>query len=206
MEGIDGFHRRMSSLADAFQISALLNIQGMLSNDGWAARQDGDSIHKRLTGLEQNQMQLWHTLGPNQQPQYFVQPQVGLINWPLAYGPAVLNPTQTSSVSQHYYCDPSNSYRCWCGGRPSVWWNPTSSGPVPPSHTIPVPITSNPQPPEKRKKRILINLRATSKYHGFTNGSRHSVTYNGKRYPTSEHLYQALRYIDVSLPALSALS
>ncbi|KAJ7349820.1 hypothetical protein DFH08DRAFT_125312 [Mycena albidolilacea] len=102
MEGIDGFYRRMSTLADAFQISALLNIQGMLSNDGWAARQDGDSIHKRLMGLE-HQMQLWHTLSANQQPQYFVQPQAGPMNWPLAYGPVVLNPAQTSSVVQHYY-------------------------------------------------------------------------------------------------------
>ncbi|KAJ7349819.1 DUF1768-domain-containing protein, partial [Mycena albidolilacea] len=52
-----------------------------------------------------------------------------------------------------------------------------------------------PQPTEPRK-RIFINFRATKEYRGFTNHSSHPVTYNGKRYPTSEHLYQAFKFMD----------
>ncbi|KAJ7147808.1 hypothetical protein C8R43DRAFT_889434, partial [Mycena crocata] len=44
--------------------------------------------------------------------------------------------------------------------------------------------------------RILIQHRETDPYFGFTNSSSHSVRYNGKEYPTSEHLFQALKYID----------
>ncbi|KAF7343173.1 Kinase-like protein [Mycena venus] len=33
LEGIDGFYRRIGTVADAFQISTLLNIQRRLSND-----------------------------------------------------------------------------------------------------------------------------------------------------------------------------
>ncbi|KAI6137098.1 hypothetical protein F5141DRAFT_1209417 [Pisolithus sp. B1] len=33
-------------------------------------------------------------------------------------------------------------------------------------------------------------------YYEFTNFSPHDVVYHGKRYPTSEHLFQALKFID----------
>lgn len=34
---------------------------------------------------------------------------------------------------------------------------------------------------------------SSSPHYGFTNFSPHSVKYQGKRYPTSEHLFQALK-------------
>ncbi|KAJ7069051.1 hypothetical protein B0H15DRAFT_793826 [Mycena belliarum] len=33
-------------------------------------------------------------------------------------------------------------------------------------------------------------------YYGFTNFSAHPVRYNGKEYPTSEHLFQAMKFLD----------
>ncbi|KAJ7837966.1 hypothetical protein B0H14DRAFT_2310687, partial [Mycena olivaceomarginata] len=52
-----------------------------------------------------------------------------------------------------------------------------------------------PQPTVQRK-RILIHPRRKDEFYGFTNHSPHPVTYNGKRYPTSEHLYQAFKFMD----------
>ncbi|KAJ7776895.1 hypothetical protein DFH07DRAFT_731485, partial [Mycena maculata] len=33
-------------------------------------------------------------------------------------------------------------------------------------------------------------------YYGFSNSSPYPVQYNGKNYPTSEHLFQAFKYMD----------
>lgn len=38
--------------------------------------------------------------------------------------------------------------------------------------------------------------RASEKYGCFSNFSKHSISYQGKEYPTSEHLYQALKFND----------
>ncbi|KAG9312801.1 hypothetical protein JVU11DRAFT_6217 [Chiua virens] len=47
------------------------------------------------------------------------------------------------------------------------------------------------QPP----KRILF-YNAHDPYYGFTNFSSDPVEYKGKRYPTSEHLFQSLKFLD----------
>ncbi|KAJ7800993.1 DUF1768-domain-containing protein, partial [Mycena leptocephala] len=44
--------------------------------------------------------------------------------------------------------------------------------------------------------RILFYPGQKDQYHSFTNRSPHRITYNGKKYPTAEHLYQAFRYMD----------
>ncbi|KAJ7474335.1 hypothetical protein FB451DRAFT_947634, partial [Mycena latifolia] len=47
------------------------------------------------------------------------------------------------------------------------------------------------------RQRVYFHPRKTAdQYHGFTNFSPHRVKYNGKEYPTSEHLYQAFKYMD----------
>lgn len=51
---------------------------------------------------------------------------------------------------------------------------------------------STPQLPWHRRPRILFYHKHDPHY-GFTNFSPHSVQYNGKRYPTSEHLFQSFK-------------
>ncbi|KAL4069195.1 hypothetical protein J3A83DRAFT_4095497 [Scleroderma citrinum] len=46
-----------------------------------------------------------------------------------------------------------------------------------------------------RRNRILFYEKGKP-YYEFTNFSPHSVVYKGKRYPTSEHLFQAFKFID----------
>ncbi|KAF9061125.1 DUF1768-domain-containing protein [Rhodocollybia butyracea] len=43
------------------------------------------------------------------------------------------------------------------------------------------------------RRRILFYHKHNPHY-GFTNFSPHPVTYNGKRYPTSEHLFQSFKF------------
>ncbi|KAJ7123141.1 hypothetical protein C8R44DRAFT_705010 [Mycena epipterygia] len=45
------------------------------------------------------------------------------------------------------------------------------------------------------RQRIFFQPRQ-KQYRGFTNLSAHPVKYNGKEYPSSEHLYQAFKYMD----------
>ncbi|KAJ7131873.1 hypothetical protein C8R43DRAFT_655785 [Mycena crocata] len=54
---------------------------------------------------------------------------------------------------------------------------------------------STPQPSQKRT-RILFHPRRKDKYYGFSNSSPHPVKYDGKKYPTVQHLFQALKYLD----------
>ncbi|KAJ7659857.1 hypothetical protein B0H17DRAFT_1095969 [Mycena rosella] len=60
---IEAFYRRIGIVANEFQISALLNIQRMLSNDERARSQDLEGVQARLRIMELNQMQLWRTVG-----------------------------------------------------------------------------------------------------------------------------------------------
>ncbi|KAF8188841.1 hypothetical protein K438DRAFT_1593929 [Mycena galopus ATCC 62051] len=47
------------------------------------------------------------------------------------------------------------------------------------------------------RRRILFHPSRKDGYRGFTNWDRaHTVIYNGKEYPTSEHLFQALKFMD----------
>ncbi|KAJ6537634.1 hypothetical protein B0H19DRAFT_875655, partial [Mycena capillaripes] len=42
----------------------------------------------------------------------------------------------------------------------------------------------------------LLSLRRQSPYLGLSTWSPHPVTYNGKEYPTPEHLFQAFKFMD----------
>ncbi|KAJ6537639.1 DUF1768-domain-containing protein, partial [Mycena capillaripes] len=46
------------------------------------------------------------------------------------------------------------------------------------------------------RQRILLFPRRKSPYFGLSTWSPHPVTYNGKVYPTSEHLFQAFKFMD----------
>ncbi|KAJ7776900.1 hypothetical protein DFH07DRAFT_32385 [Mycena maculata] len=46
------------------------------------------------------------------------------------------------------------------------------------------------------RQRIYFCPRKEDQYYGFTNWAPHRVKYNDKEYPTSEHLFQAFKYID----------
>lgn len=49
---------------------------------------------------------------------------------------------------------------------------------------------SNPLPPPRRQ---ILFYHKHDPYYGFTNFSAHPVVYNGKKYPTSEHLFQSFK-------------
>ncbi|KAJ7024029.1 hypothetical protein C8F04DRAFT_166492 [Mycena alexandri] len=183
MEGIDAFYRRIGTVADAFQISALLNIQRMLSNDATARTQDSEGINVRLSTLEQNQTQIWRTLGHGSQAAIPFPPSSNIYGLPVV----------TVGNSHQRYAP-----------QPYVWW---SSGgqtalvgqPAPPG------ITVNPAAgaaadrqlllePKRQRQRFFINLDFEA--GPFRTRSPHPVKYNGKEYPTAEHLFQAFKYMD----------
>ncbi|KAG8990906.1 hypothetical protein FRB93_002978 [Tulasnella sp. JGI-2019a] len=56
-----------------------------------------------------------------------------------------------------------------------------------------VPSTSN--RPAARPPRTIFFYERTDPHYGFTNFSPHEVEYDGKVYPTSEHLFQALKFL-----------
>ncbi|KIJ65304.1 hypothetical protein HYDPIDRAFT_167522 [Hydnomerulius pinastri MD-312] len=68
------------------------------------------------------------------------------------------------------------------GGRPSPPPRPHSASPEGSSK-------------QQTQKRILF-YHAHDPYYGFTNFSSDPVEYQGKRYPTSEHLFQSLKFLD----------
>ncbi|KAJ7699659.1 DUF1768-domain-containing protein [Mycena rosella] len=45
------------------------------------------------------------------------------------------------------------------------------------------------------RQRIFIHPQ-DNQYQGFTNRAPYTVKYNGKEYPSSQHLYQAFKYMD----------
>lgn len=52
--------------------------------------------------------------------------------------------------------------------------------------------------PNANRPKILF-YNKNEPHYGFTNFSPHSVLYRGKRYPTSEHLFQSLKVADSTL-------
>ncbi|EIW84412.1 DUF1768-domain-containing protein [Coniophora puteana RWD-64-598 SS2] len=63
--------------------------------------------------------------------------------------------------------------------------------------TAPVNPTPASMPPYKRSPRGRVLFYDKNKpYYEFTNFSPHPVEYNGKRFPTSEHLFQSFKFID----------
>lgn len=66
---------------------------------------------------------------------------------------------------------------------------------VPPSPRFVTPPESPIFSPPRSRPKILFYHRHDPHY-GFTNFSPHSVIYKGKKYPTSEHLFQSLKFHD----------
>ncbi|KAJ7122358.1 kinase-like domain-containing protein [Mycena epipterygia] len=63
---IEGFYRRIDSTVSAFQISALLDVQGMLRKDKNAKEKDTDILNERFKAMERSHMELRRTLDINQ--------------------------------------------------------------------------------------------------------------------------------------------
>ncbi|KAG6833032.1 hypothetical protein H0H87_012043 [Tephrocybe sp. NHM501043] len=55
---------------------------------------------------------------------------------------------------------------------------------------------SNPNPRSDSKIKEILFYDKNDPYYEFTNFSDHPVFYNGQRYATSEHLFQALKFLD----------
>jgi len=53
---------------------------------------------------------------------------------------------------------------------------------------------NSPRSPPRRQRILFYHKH--NPYYGFTNFSAHPVKYRGKRYPTSEHLFQALKFFE----------
>ncbi|KAJ6470933.1 hypothetical protein C8R45DRAFT_1014930 [Mycena sanguinolenta] len=172
MEGIDAFHRRMGTLADAFQISALIHIQHTLSNGVRPPKQDNGAVNARLTDLEQNQMQLWRRLDVNHPAQALTHSAASMITHMCA-PPVIAGQT---GVPQPCACGPTNQS-------------------IPQSHMMQLDMKGDSKRTKKRE-RILFRPRRQDQYHCFSTRSSHSVTYNNKEYPTAEHLFQAFKFMD----------
>ncbi|KAJ7757552.1 hypothetical protein B0H16DRAFT_1537045 [Mycena metata] len=54
---------------------------------------------------------------------------------------------------------------------------------------------TSPHPAAHRRPKLLF-YHVHDPHYGFTNFSAHPVQYKGKRYPTSEHLFQAFKFLD----------
>ncbi|KAJ7928132.1 hypothetical protein B0H13DRAFT_2653299 [Mycena leptocephala] len=53
-----------------------------------------------------------------------------------------------------------------------------------------------PSPAQAQARPRILFYHRNDLYYGFTNFSPHPVQYNGKEYPTSEHLFQAFKFLD----------
>ncbi|KAJ6513727.1 hypothetical protein C8R47DRAFT_1091704 [Mycena vitilis] len=149
LERIDGFHRRLGSVADAFQISALcvlLQEQRIRVSQLGNAQHDAQSVPPSRPAVSGNTV--W-AVAPSYQ---------------LAY----LSGGQPSGSQSHR----------WVADQPAVQGPNSNSQPVP------------------RRQRILLYPRRQTEYYGFSSYSPHPVIYNCKAYPTSEHLFQAFRFMD----------
>lgn len=73
----------------------------------------------------------------------------------------------------------------------------TGTGLQIPSSHMPQPISPIPISAQRsnERQRILF-YHKEDPYYGFTNFSSHPVVYKGKRYPTSEHLFQSFKFHD----------
>jgi len=66
-----------------------------------------------------------------------------------------------------------------------------------PPLTAPVaPVGASIAPFRTSKTAPVLFYEKNEPFYEFTNFSPHDVTYKGKRYPTSEHLFQALKFLD----------
>ncbi|KAF9218939.1 DUF1768-domain-containing protein [Gyrodon lividus] len=83
----------------------------------------------------------------------------------------------------------SGCIRCWEAGDTHVV---VSGGGT--SHKVNHQHASQSLP--RRKQNKISFYEKGKPYYEFTNFSPHDVTYEGKRYPTSEHLFQAFKFMD----------
>lgn len=95
-----------------------------------------------------------------------------------------------------YYTVPSNlklpSPGVQDDGEPEAYYPPLTAPPEPVGSSL---------APFQRRERILF-YNKHEPYYEFTNFSPHDVVYAGKRYPTSEHLFQSFKFLD-SQPAIA---
>ncbi|KII89717.1 hypothetical protein PLICRDRAFT_174559 [Plicaturopsis crispa FD-325 SS-3] len=84
----------------------------------------------------------------------------------------------------------------------AVEWNPINWGgrlevpshmPLPASPTPISPRSHFPSSPSQPRRRIYF-YHKRNPYNGFSNFSLHPVTYKGRDYPTSEHLFQSMKF------------
>ncbi|KAJ7762903.1 kinase-like domain-containing protein [Mycena metata] len=66
LSNIEDFYRRIGMLVNAFQISALVDVQLMIKDDEIARNEDSDNLASRLESLEKNQVELRQALDMNQ--------------------------------------------------------------------------------------------------------------------------------------------
>ncbi|KIO17882.1 hypothetical protein M407DRAFT_84531 [Tulasnella calospora MUT 4182] len=67
----------------------------------------------------------------------------------------------------------------------------------PPSSNLPDhPPNRRPPFPKQPRLKPLLFYEETERYYEFTNFAPYSVTYRDKEYPTSEHLFQARKFLD----------
>ncbi|KAJ7776891.1 hypothetical protein DFH07DRAFT_798105 [Mycena maculata] len=197
--GIEEFYRRINALANAFQISALLNIQRMLSNHEKAPIHDAQSLNARLNAVEQNQLHLWRTVEATEWPR--TRSCAEELGASAGRGPHSFAQLRCQcNVNCNVYCPycltvfgnasfgyPVASNCTNCGIWVSQHWGRT-----------PVQVVTAPPPVRPTQPRQCIYLRPqkNDQYYCFTNLSPHPVKYNGKKYATSEHLFQAFKYMD----------
>ncbi|KAF7351565.1 DUF1768 domain-containing protein [Mycena sanguinolenta] len=202
MEGIDAFHRRMDTLADAFQISALIHIQHTLSNGERPPNQDNGAVNARLADLEQKQMQLWRRLDTSHPVQPFTHSAASTRMW------APLLIAGQTSGAQYYWDPPHDHHGLWtCVSHPCVWGlmnlpipqsNMTDLGLMCPWGCVLHSSVDGSVDPKRTAKReqILFNPHTKDQYQCFSTFSPHSIVYNNKEYPTAEHLFQAFKFMD----------
>jgi len=95
-----------------------------------------------------------------------------------------------------YYSAPSNLKL----PSPGVQDDGESEAYYPPLTAPPEPVGSSVAPFQRRERISFYNKHEP--YYEFTNFSPHDVVYAGKRYPTSEHLFQSFKFLD-SQPAIA---
>ncbi|KAG6373331.1 hypothetical protein JVT61DRAFT_6474 [Boletus reticuloceps] len=90
------------------------------------------------------------------------------------------------------YLTPNNSYL-----KPSSRSVSSSTDADYPPLTAPVaPVGASVAPFRTSKTAPILFYDKNDPFYEFTNFSPHDVIYKGKRYPTSEHLFQAFKFVD----------
>ncbi|KAG2036254.1 hypothetical protein BDR03DRAFT_993005 [Suillus americanus] len=110
--------------------------------------------------------------------------------------PQSISTTRRARPATQYSSAPSNLKLPSPGvqedGEPEAYYPPLTAPPEPVGSSV---------APFQRRGRILF-YNKHDPYYEFTNFSPHDVVYAGKRYPTSEHLFQSFKFLD-SQPAIA---